>query len=146
MTTTPMMRQWGQIKRAHPDCIVLFRLGDFYEAFQEDAARLAETCDVTLTSRPVAKGERVPMAGVPYHAVDGYIAQLVRTGLKVAIVEQAGSETSPEKRARMSRRTAPPQGAPAWYAQRWMDGDGGAWQEIALALLARDPAFLQVGV
>jgi len=105
---TPMMRQWAQIKRQHPDCIVLFRLGDFYEAFNEDAVRVAEVCDVTLTSRPVAKGERAPMAGVPYHAVDGYIAQIVRRGIKVAIVEQTGPEASPEKRARMSRLAAGP--------------------------------------
>jgi Ca2+-transporting ATPase len=91
---TPMMRQWSQIKRQQPDAIVLFRLGDFYEAFNEDAKQLAEVCEVTLTSRPVAKGERAPMAGVPYHAVDGYIAQLVRRGLKVAIVEQLGGGTA----------------------------------------------------
>ncbi len=98
-----MMRQWSDIKRAYPDCIVLFRLGDFYEAFNEDAGRVAEICDVVLTSRPVKKGERVPMAGVPYHSVDGYIAQMVRTGAKVAIVEQTGADSNPEKRARMSR-------------------------------------------
>ncbi|MBK8540001.1 MAG: hypothetical protein IPL60_08350 [Ardenticatenia bacterium] len=89
---TPMMRQWAQIKQAHPDCLVLFRLGDFYEAFNEDAVRLAEVCEVTLTSRPVKQGARAPMAGVPYHAVDGYIAQLVRRGIKVALVEQTGAE------------------------------------------------------
>ncbi len=100
---TPMMRQWSAIKRQHPDCLILFRLGDFYEAFNEDAARVAEICDVVLTSRPVKKGERAPMAGVPYHAVDGYIAQMVRAGQKVAIVEQVGEEGSPEKRSRMSR-------------------------------------------
>ncbi len=102
-----MMRQWARIKREYPDCIVLFRLGDFYEAFGEDAVRLAELCDVVLTSRPVAKDERIPMAGVPYHAVDGYIAQLVRRGVKVAIAEQTGAEASPEKRARMSGSTPP---------------------------------------
>jgi DNA mismatch repair protein MutS len=99
-----MMRQWAEIKRAYPDCIVLFRLGDFYEAFNEDAGRVADICDVTLTSRPVSKGERAPMAGVPYHAVDAYIAQLVRAGQKVAIVEQTGRGDGGEKRARMSPR------------------------------------------
>ncbi len=97
-----MMRQWAQIKRDFPDCVVLFRLGDFYEAFGEDAVRVAELCDVVLTSRPVAKDERIAMAGVPYHAVDGYIAQLVRRGVKVAIAEQTGADVSPDKRARMS--------------------------------------------
>src|SRR5262245_2855454 len=100
--STPMMRQWSEIKRAHPGCIVLFRLGDFYEAFNEDATTVAEVCDVTLTSRPVAKGERTPMAGVPFHAVDGYIAQLVRRGHKGAIVGQAGPDANLEKRSRMS--------------------------------------------
>jgi len=99
---TPMMRQWAELKRSVPGGIVLFRLGDFYEAFNEDAEVLSRICDVTLTSRPVAKGARAPMAGVPYHAVDGYIAQLVRAGVKVAIVEQQGDDSSPEKRARMS--------------------------------------------
>jgi DNA mismatch repair protein MutS len=105
---TPMMRQWAQIKRAQPDAIVLFRLGDFYEAFNEDAQALSEICDVVLTSRPVKKGQRAPMAGVPYHAVDGYIAQMVRAGRKVAIVEQMGEENSPEKRARMSQQASAP--------------------------------------
>ena len=97
------MRQWAEIKQSYPDCLVLFRLGDFYEAFNEDAVQMAEVCDVTLTSRPVKKGERAPMAGVPYHAVDSYIAQIVKAGIKVAIVEQSGEDTSPEKRSRMSR-------------------------------------------
>ena len=116
-----MMRQWAQIKQAYPDSLVLFRLGDFYEAFNEDAARLAEVCDVTLTSRPVKKGERAPMAGVPYHAVDGYIAQLVRRGIKVALVEQSGGDGAPEKRARMSRA---PEAAPGGAASPPAPGGG----------------------
>lgn len=102
-TKTSMMRQWSALKRDFPACLILFRLGDFYEAFNEDASVLADTCGVTLTSRPVSKGTRIPMAGVPYHAVDGYIAQLVRAGVRVAIAEQTGGESSPEKRSRMSR-------------------------------------------
>jgi DNA mismatch repair protein MutS len=121
MAGTPMMRQWARIKQAHPGCVVLFRLGDFYEAFAEDAGKLADVCDVTLTSRPVSKGERVPMAGVPYYAVDGYIAQLVRAGVRVAIVEQSGAETSPEKRARMSRRTTAAPGGPEPAVRGLMD-------------------------
>ncbi len=100
---TAMMRQWADLKRDFPACLILFRLGDFYEAFNEDAAVLAEVCGLTLTSRPVSKGTRIPMAGVPYHAVDGYIAQLVKAGVRVAIAEQTGGESSPEKRSRMSR-------------------------------------------
>ncbi len=97
-----MLRQWSQIKAQFADCLVLFRLGDFYEAFHDDAERFAAICDVTLTSRPVRKDQRIPMAGVPYHAVDSYIAQLVRAGVKVALVEQQGSEAS-DKRSRMGR-------------------------------------------
>ena len=65
---TPMRRQYLQIKKQYPDTIVLFRLGDFYETFDEDAKVVAQACDIVLTSRPVGKGQRVPLAGVPYHA------------------------------------------------------------------------------
>jgi DNA mismatch repair protein MutS len=86
--STPMRRQYLELKRAHPEAILLFRLGDFYEAFDEDARVVAEVCGIVLTSRPVSKGERVPMAGVPYHAAESYIAKLLRAGYKVAIAEQ----------------------------------------------------------
>ena len=88
--TTPMRRQYLRIKKQYPDTIVLFRLGDFYETFDEDAKIVAQTCDIVLTSRPVGKNQRVPLAGVPYHAVEGYIAKLIQAGYKVAIVEQTG--------------------------------------------------------
>jgi len=88
--TTPMRRQYLRIKKQYPDTIVLFRLGDFYETFDEDAKIVAQTCDIVLTSRPVGKNQRVPLAGVPYHAVEGYIAKLIQAGHKVAIVEQTG--------------------------------------------------------
>ena len=86
-----MRRQYLQLKSQHPDCILLFRLGDFYEAFDHDAEIVAEVCDVVLTSRPVGNNQRVPLAGVPYHSVEGYLAKLVEAGHKVAIAEQ-GSE------------------------------------------------------
>jgi len=89
----------------------MFRLGDFYEAFHEDARIVSEVCGVVLTSRPVKKGTRVPMAGVPYHAADGYIASLVRAGHAVAIVEQVGPDPNPAKRARMSPVATRPSGA-----------------------------------
>ena len=89
---TPIRRQYLQIKKQHPDTIVLFRLGDFYETFDEDAKIVAKACDIVLTSRPVGKGQRVPLAGVPYHAVDGYLAKLIKAGHKVAIVEQMGDQ------------------------------------------------------
>jgi len=89
---TPMRRQYLQIKKQYPDTIVLFRLGDFYETFDEDAKIVAQVCDIVLTSRPVGKGQRVPLAGVPYHAVEGYLAKLIKAGHKVAIVEQVSGD------------------------------------------------------
>ncbi|MCC7355237.1 MAG: DNA mismatch repair protein MutS [Anaerolineae bacterium] len=89
---TPMRQQYLAIKKQFPGTIVLFRLGDFYESFDEDAKTVAQVCDVVLTSRPVGKNVRVPLAGVPYHAVEGYIAKLIAAGYKVAIAEQQGTE------------------------------------------------------
>ncbi|MBO9392113.1 DNA mismatch repair protein MutS [Caldilinea sp.] len=86
--TTPMRQQYLSIKSQYPDCILLFRLGDFYETFDEDARIVARVCDVVLTSRPVGADQRVPLAGVPYHSVDYYIAKLVNAGYRVAIAEQ----------------------------------------------------------
>ena len=86
--TTPMRQQYLSIKSQYPDCILLFRLGDFYETFDDDAKTVAKVCDVVLTSRPVGNDQRVPLAGVPYHAVDYYIAKLVEAGYRVAIAEQ----------------------------------------------------------
>jgi len=90
--TTPMRRQYLRIKKRFPDTIVLFRLGDFYETFDDDAKLVSEVCDIVLTSRPVGKGQRVPLAGVPYHAVESYLARLIAAGYKVAIVEQTEQE------------------------------------------------------
>ncbi|NIO69142.1 MAG: DNA mismatch repair protein MutS [Anaerolineae bacterium] len=72
--------------------MLLFRLGDFYETFDEDAKLVAQTCDIVLTSRPVGRNQRVPLAGVPYHAVEGYIAKLINAGYKVAICEQVSDQ------------------------------------------------------
>lgn len=86
--TTPMMRQYYEIKAAYPGCILLFRLGDFYEMFGEDAKLASRLLQITLTSREAGKDRRIPMCGVPYHSIDGYIAELVRQGHKVALCEQ----------------------------------------------------------
>jgi DNA mismatch repair protein MutS len=86
--TTPIRRQYLSIKRQYPDIIVFFRMGDFYETFDDDAALVAEVLGLTLTSREMGRGNRVPMAGVPYHAAEGYIARLLSAGHKVAIAEQ----------------------------------------------------------
>ena len=87
---TPLRRQYLALKKQHPDTILFFRLGDFYETFDEDAKLAARELQITLTSRPMAKGERVPMAGVPHHSVDSYIARLIARGHKVAMAEQLG--------------------------------------------------------
>jgi DNA mismatch repair protein MutS len=85
-----MMRQYLAIKAEHPDMLVFYRMGDFYELFYDDAKRAAELLDITLTSRGKSAGNPIPMAGVPYHAVEGYLAKLVRKGESVAICEQVG--------------------------------------------------------
>ncbi|MFQ5982092.1 MAG: DNA mismatch repair protein MutS [Woeseiaceae bacterium] len=87
---TPMMRQYMSIKAEYPDMLVFYRMGDFYELFYDDAKRAATLLDITLTSRGRSAGDPIPMAGVPYHAVEGYLARLVRKGESVAICEQIG--------------------------------------------------------
>jgi DNA mismatch repair protein MutS len=86
--TTPLRRQYLDIKRRYPHAIVFFRLGDFYETFDSDAETVARELEITLTSRPVSKGERVPLAGIPHHALDSYLGKLIAKGYKVAICEQ----------------------------------------------------------
>jgi DNA mismatch repair protein MutS len=105
---TPMRKQYLQIKAQHPDAIVFFRLGDFYETFDEDAEIAARELDLVLTSRPVAKSQRVPLAGVPYHAIEGYIARLIEKGYRVAIAEQVGEVTGKGLVAREVTRVVTP--------------------------------------
>lgn len=85
---TPIRRQYLEIKKEYPDAIVFFRLGDFYETFDNDAEITSKELDIVLTSRNVAKGVRIPMAGIPYHAVDNYLSRLINKGYHVAIAEQ----------------------------------------------------------
>ncbi len=89
---TPIRRQYLELKRKYADCILFFRLGDFYETFDSDAELISRELDIYLTSRPIAKDTRVPMAGVPHHAAESYIARLIERGYRVAIAEQMGSE------------------------------------------------------
>ena len=89
-THTPMMQQYLALKAEHPDKLVLYRMGDFYELFFDDARRAAKLLDITLTARGTSDGAPIPMAGVPFHALDGYLSRLVRAGITVAIVEQIG--------------------------------------------------------
>jgi DNA mismatch repair protein MutS len=85
---TPIRQQYLRIKRQYPDAIVLFRLGDFYETFDEDAKITSRELEIVLTSREMGKGNKVPLAGIPYHALDNYLAKLINRGYKVAICEQ----------------------------------------------------------
>src|SRR5499427_151351 len=87
---TPMMQQYLRIKAEHPHALLFYRMGDFYELFYEDARRAARLIDITLTSRGQSAGQPIPMAGVPYHSVDTYLARLVRKGESVALCEQIG--------------------------------------------------------
>ncbi|GAA4353738.1 DNA mismatch repair protein MutS [Kangiella taiwanensis] len=87
---TPMMRQYWRLKQDHKDYLLFYRMGDFYELFYEDAKRAAELLDITLTKRGSSAGEPIPMAGVPFHAVDSYLARIVKLGESVAICEQVG--------------------------------------------------------
>ena len=87
---TPMMRQYLSIKAQYPDTLLFYRMGDFYELFYDDAKRAAGLLDITLTARGQSAGSPIPMAGVPFHAVDGYLGKLVEAGQAVAICEQIG--------------------------------------------------------
>lgn len=87
---TPMMQQYLKIKAEHPDILLFYRMGDFYELFFDDAKKAAELLDISLTARGKSGGNAIPMAGVPYHAVENYLARLVKMGQSVAIVEQVG--------------------------------------------------------
>ena len=86
--TTPARRQYLRIKKEHPDDILLFRMGDFYETFDDDARTVARELEIALTSREMGKGQRIPLAGIPYHALEPYLATLVKKGYRVAICEQ----------------------------------------------------------
>ena len=92
---TPIRKQYLEIKRQYPNAILFFRLGDFYETFDEDAEITARELDIVLTSRPIGKGIRTPLAGIPYHAVENYMARLIEKGYHVAICEQVGD--APQK-------------------------------------------------
>src|SRR6202171_4686587 len=102
--TTPLMQQYHAIKARYPHALLLFRLGDFYELFYEDAIIAARELQITLTSRNKEKGEPIPMCGVPYHAAEGYIARLIQKGFRVAICEQM-EEAGPGKK--LVRREVP---------------------------------------
>jgi DNA mismatch repair protein MutS len=86
--STPLMRQYHAVKQQVPQALLMFRLGDFYELFYEDAVTAARELEITLTSRSKEKDQPIPMCGVPYHAAEGYISRLIQRGYRVAICEQ----------------------------------------------------------
>ncbi len=89
-THTPMMQQYLRIKGEHPDILLFYRMGDFYELFFDDARKASKLLDITLTARGQSAGKPIPMAGIPHHAAEGYLAKLVRRGESIAICEQVG--------------------------------------------------------
>jgi DNA mismatch repair protein MutS len=110
---SPVWQQYQALKQQHPDTILFFRLGDFYETFGDDARLVARELQIRLTSRPVARGERVAMAGVPQHSVDNYLARLLARGHRVALAEQLDHESDApvRKKPAVSRPTSEPQRA-----------------------------------
>ena len=98
---SPMMQKYFETKQDYPDCIIFYRLGDFYEMFFEDAIKASKLLDLTLTGRDCGLEERAPMCGVPFHAADTYIAKLVSLGEKVAICEQL---EQPQKGVKLVKR------------------------------------------
>jgi len=108
---TPMMAQYLEIKGRHPDALLFYRMGDFYEMFFDDAAAAAAALDIALTKRGQHLGEDIPMCGVPVHAAEGYLLTLIRKGFRVAIAEQMEDPAEAKKRgskAVVARTTSSP--------------------------------------
>lgn len=95
---TPMMQQYLRIKADYPDTLLFYRMGDFYELFYDDAKKASTLLDITLTRRGSSAGEPIAMAGLPYHAVESYLARLIKQGVSVAICEQIGDSTASKGR------------------------------------------------
>jgi len=98
--STPLMRQYHSIKQQVPNALLLFRLGDFYELFYDDAVTAARELEITLTARNKEKGTPIPMCGVPYHAAENYIARLIQKGYRVAICDQMEEASAAKKLVR----------------------------------------------
>src|ERR1700739_4164771 len=95
---SPMMMQYLEIKRGNPDCLLFYRMGDFYELFFDDAVKASAALDITLTRRGRHDGADIPMCGVPVHAAEGYLSRLIRQGFKVAVCEQVEDPAQGKKR------------------------------------------------
>ena len=103
---SPMMAQYLAIKRAHPDCLLFYRMGDFYELFFDDAVKAAAALDIALTKRGKHAGGDIPMCGVPVHSHEAYLSRLIRKGFKVAVCEQMEDPAEAKKRGAKSRGRA----------------------------------------
>src|ERR1700761_2734467 len=101
---TPAMAQWFAAKQAHPDALVFFRMGDFYELFFDDAEAAAAALDIALTQRGEHDGKPIPMCGVPQHAAEAYLARLIRRGFRVAVTEQMEDPKSRTGKAPIKRQ------------------------------------------
>lgn len=115
-SNTPLMKQYDEMKRKHPDAILLFRVGDFYETFRDDAVACSEILGITLTRRVNGKDAYIHLAGFPHHALDTYLPRLVRAGRRVAICEQIESPLIQKKmrsKTAVTEVAAPAQTAPA---------------------------------
>jgi len=102
---TPMMAQYHMLKNQHPECLLFYRMGDFYELFYDDAVKASQTLDITLTKRGKTEGTNIPMCGVPFHSYEPYLAKLIRAGYKVAVCEQ--TENPEQAKARAKREGKP---------------------------------------
>ena len=117
---TPMLEQYVHWKDKYPDCLLFFRMGDFYEMFFEDAKTASAVLDITLTSRSKDSENQIPMAGVPFHSVDSYLGRLVSAGFRVAICEQI---TEPDGRTLVERSVTRIVTPGTWLPEN-SDGDG----------------------
>src|SRR6516225_5266801 len=129
--TTPLMRQYNSLKQQVPNALLLFRLGDFYELFYDDAVVASRELEITLTSRNKEKGVAIPMCGVPYHSAESYIAKLIRKGFKVAICDQM---EDPRLAKKLVKREVTRVVTPGTAA----DGQLGAEENNFLACVAHD--------
>src|SRR5882724_13488302 len=100
--SSPMMVQYLEIKRGNPDCLLFYRMGDFYELFFDDAAKAAAALDIALTKRGKHLGDDIPMCGVPVHAAEAYLEKLIRKGFRVAVCEQMEDPALAKKRGAKS--------------------------------------------
>lgn len=137
---TPMMKQYLSIKRDHPDSILFFRMGDFYEMFMDDAVQAADVLKIALTSRDKGKENAIPMCGIPYHAAEGYLAKLVRAGHKVAICEQV---EDPGKARGLVKRAVTRTVTPGTVIEEWLL-DAGEPSYLASVFRTRDSAGVAV--